>query len=974
MTVLDDLQATLASFASASRLYQLTFGSDDPDFGSGGLLVEAFAAREELQTVGARDIIVLSTNAHLELKKLLGRQASLHVSLADGSRCIFSGLINQAAMLGSEGGLARYRVRLVPWLWLLSQARTSRVWQDKSVIEIVESVFAGYSPHADWRWSDEVGPFMADTRGRSLCIQYRETDLDFISRLLTEEGLGWRQEEHDGSSGGQRLVLFADSSQGCAMPEDASSAHLLGGIGIRFHGAGSQEQQDSIQALGATRTLNPALTTVLSYDYKSKKAIAASVPTHYPVGGKHAPRLESYDHPGLYAWATRAEAERYAQLQQQAHEARNQRWQGRSSVRTLRPGTRFTLTQGPLPQHGDQAPLYAVLAVTSVGLNNLPRPAQEGLAELFGPLPELLEECLQAQTLAPAAAALPTDGMGDVIAQARLLGYANRFEAIRADIPWRPVLTDGSGLRRHPRPTAPGSQSAIVVGADGQDCANGADEIHCDRLGRIRIRFHWQNQHGHASAHANATCWVRVAQRSAGPGMGSQFLPRIGQEVLVQFLEGDINRPLVIGALYNGQGEGGLPVTPGGQPGRAADLSVYEPAHDHAAAAQGNLAGGHSPAWHGAGPGADAAQWGLRSKEFGAAGYNQLLFDDTARQGRIQLKTTQAATELNLGHLIHSADHYRGSFRGLGAELRSDAYGAIRAGAGLLLSTYAMAHDANRRDPAGDNAAGLAHLKQAARIGQNFSQAASVHQSVTFASANGSSQAGASVLDASAAPLPALLNAASGMLSGSSLAQAQADAAGKHTRPGDGQLPHSTDPIIAIAARAGLGMVAAENLQFANGETLTAISGQDSQFIGGQQFRLHSGQAIGLLGGATAPGDGQLGLQLIAAQQPIELQAQNDEIKIQARDDISILSSHAHIDWAAAKSISLSTAGGANITLEGGNITVQCPGKLLVQAGKKSFSGPTQLSYPLPKMPRSVCKRCKRNAANAGSPFSTVEG
>jgi type VI secretion system secreted protein VgrG len=972
MIALDDLHATLASFTSASRLYQLCFGNEGPDRDFGNLLVEAFAATEALQTIGARDIIVLSTNAHLQLKTLLGQPASLHVSLADGTRTAFSGLINQAAMLGSEGGLARYRVRLVPWLWLLSQARTSRVWQDKSVIEIVDSVFAGYRPHADWRWSDEVGPFMADTRPRSLCIQYRESDFDFISRLLTEEGLGWRHEERDGSTGGQRLVLFADSSQSCALPEDASSAHVLGGIGIRFHGASSMEQQDSIQALGATRTLNPALTTVLSYDYKSRRAIAASIPTHHAVGGKQAPRLESYDHPGLYAWASSAEAERYARLQQQAHEARNKLWQGRSSVRTLRPGTRFTLTQGPLQPDGDSVPAYAVLGVTSVGLNNLPRPAQEGLAELFGPLPELLADCLQAQH-SPQNAALVAHGLDDVIGQARKLGYANRFEAIRADIPWRPVLADGSGLRRHSRPTAPGSQSAIVVGASGQDSANGADEICCDRLGRIRIRFHWQDQHGHDSAHANASCWVRVAQRSAGPGMGSQFLPRIGQEVLVQFLEGDINRPLVIGALYNGQGEGGLPPTPGGQTGRGPDLAVYQPAYDHRVAGQGNTAGGHSPAWHGAGPNGSASQWGIRSKEFGATGYNQLLFDDSARQGRVQLKTTQAATELNLGHLIHGADNYRGSFRGLGAELRTDAYGAIRAGAGLLLSTYAITHDGNGRDPAGDNVAGIAHLKQAVQIGQNFSRAAATHQSVSFASVDGRSQAGASVLDPHAAPLPALLNAASGMLSGSSLEHAKADAAGKNTRPGAGQLPHSTDPIIAIAARAGLGMVAADNLQFANGETLTAISGQDSQFIGGQQFRLHSGQAIGLLGGATAPGADQLGLQLIAAQQPIELQAQNDELKIQARDDISILSSHAHIDWAAAKSISLSTAGGANITIEGGNITVQCPGKLLIQAGKKSFSGPTQLSYPLPKMPRSVCKRCKRNAANAGSPFSTVE-
>ena len=266
-----------------------------------------------------------------------------------------------------------------------------------------------------------------------------------------------------------------------------------------------------------------------------------------------------------------------------------------------------------------------------------------------------------------------------------------------------------------PKPTALGAQSAIVIGADGSDCANGSDEIYCDRLGRVRIRFHWQES-------GDASCWVRVAQRSAGGGMGSQFLPRIGQEVLVQFLENDIDRPVIVGALYNGQGEGGVAPTPGGRRKPQDEASRFAPAHDHAASAQGNLAGGNSPLWHGAsgdsaGHRNGAAQWGVRSKEFGGSGYNQLLFDDTDSQGRVQLKSSHAASELNLGHLVHAADNYRGSFRGLGAELRTDAHGAVRAGRGLLVSSYKAKHGAAMRDASGENSAGVALIQTGGHFG-----------------------------------------------------------------------------------------------------------------------------------------------------------------------------------------------------------------------------------------------------------------
>lgn len=929
--LLQELKSALVEFSSTTRLFELSVGEGRAAPGPGRLLVEAFSATDAVQQVGARDLIVLSTSAHLDLASLLGQPAHLAISLADGTRSRFGGDISEVAMLGSDGGFARYRLRISLWLWRLGQVRNSRVWQDKSVIDIVNAVFEAYRPLAIWRWSAETDQFMNDALPRSYCCQYRESDLDFVRRILAEEGLCWRFEQTDDGPG---MVLFADSSDPHTLPDDPTSA---GGGGVRYHGVSAVERQDTVQAMVARRRLHASLMTVVSPNYKSKQVVAGSSPSHTRLSRK-LPVLESFDVPGQYAYANRAQAQRYADLRMEEKEARFESWRGRSTVRTLRAGTRMTVKA--MPREGSKAPAFTVLRVTSMGVNNLPAPARHALAELFGPVRELLEECVHDHC---------NDEMALTLAQAVESGYANYFEAIPFHLPWRPELPGSEG-RSNPKPAARGSQSAIVIGADGSGFPKGADELYCDRLGRVRIRFHWQDG-------ANAGCWVRVAQRSAGGGMGFQFLPRIGQEVLVQFLENDIDRPIIVAALYNGQGEGGIVPTPGGRRDAVSQTSVFECAHDHAPSAQGNLAGGNSPIWHGAsgdsaGHRNGAAQWGIRSKEFGGSGYNQLLFDDTDAQGRVQLKCSHASTELNLGHLIHAADNYRGSFRGLGAELRTDAYGAVRAGAGLLISSYAIAHAAPWRDAAGENGPGIAMLQLAVKLAQSFDTAASTHQTVSLAAHLGAAKANASVLDDGAAPLAAMLKTVSGNVDGSNIGGAKGDAAARNAS-GDNKVPHFLDPLIAIAAKDGLGAVAGQSLQLATGETVSVFSGKDMQFAVAGQMRMHTGQAIGVLAGAVKAGEGGVGLQMITARDAIDIQAQSDEVKLQARDQVDVISANAHIDWAAAKRISLSTAGGANITIEGGNITVQCPGKIKVHAGKKSFIGPANLNYAMPKLPRS---------------------
>ena len=933
-TLTKQVATALVQFSSMTRLYALTIEDKSIDVGASGLLVEAFSADDTVNDIGTRDIIALSTSAHIELGSLLGQSASLKMSLANGTRTCFAGDISEAAMLGSDGGFTRYRVRMSSWLWRLRHARNSRVWQDKTVIDIIDAVFEAYQPVARWRWSDETSSFMADASPRSYCCQYRESDLEFVRRILAEEGLSWRFEQTDDGPG---VVLFGDSSRICAVPHDPCSA---ADGGIRYHGVSAVERQDTVQALQAQRRLQVSLTTLLSYDYKAKQIVAAESPSRIPRS-RRLPTLETYDVPGQYAYADRRQAEHYADLQMEGHEARAQIWRGRSTVRTLRAGSRMTVMGAPRRELGDEA-AFTVLRVVSVGINNLPPPAQDALAALFGPIPELLLELTHEH--------MPDD-LPLIIERAVKSGYANYFEAIPAEVPWRPQLP-GSDGRTNAKPTALGSQTAIVIGPDGSDEPSGADELYCDRLGRVRIRFHWQES-------GDASCWVRVAQRSAGGGMGSQFLPRIGQEVLVQFLENDIDRPIIVGALYNGRGEGGIAPTPGGRVGAARNDTCFEPAHDHARSAQGNLTGGNSPVWHGASAGSaghrnPTAQWGVRSKEFGGFGYNQLLFDDTDAQGRVQLRCTQTAAELNLGHLIHAADNYRGSFRGLGAELRTDAYGVVRARAGLLVSSYGVNHSAASRDAAGENSPGIGILRQAIKLAETFHSVVVTHQTVGLASHTGAAKPNASVLDEKAAPLNAMLTSISGMVDKSSLASAKADASIKNILGDEKKLPHVSASVIAVSARESFGINAGQSIQLANGETSTLMSGQDSQCVVGGQTRVHTNQAVGVLGGASKAGDEGMGLQLIAAKDSINFQAQADELKIQASDEVSVVSANAHIDWAAAKRISLSTAGGANITIEGGNITVQCPGKVTVHAGKKSFIDPENLNFLLPKLPRSA--------------------
>ena len=288
-----------------------------------------------------------------------------------------------------------------------------------------------------------------------------------------------------------------------------------------------------------------------------------------------------------------------------------------------------------------------------------------------------------------------------------------------------------------------------------------------------------------------------------------------------------------------------------------------------------------------------------------------------------------------------------------------------------MLSSYGIAPT----EPSGDNVAGIALAGQLATLAQTFSGAAKTHQTVQLAASIGSMKAKQSTLSDKEAPAAAWRTALKGMVGSDSLDAALADAGQKSVAPGDGKVPHTTDAVVAISAKAGLVVAAGQDVALLAGENVVVAAGQDLSVVTGGSARVHSGQAIGVLGGAIGAGSEAAGkgLTVIAGKGDIELQAQADRVQVAAKGDVSVQSKSSFVDWAAAKKITLATAGGARIVIEGGNITVECGGKITVRAGTKSFVGPEGHTYTLPQMSRStLCVECMLAAMRSASPLAAL--
>ena len=628
-TVLADLAASGAAlFAQNARLLTLRF-AEDSGFPEDTLLPHRLTGREGLSKSFRYELSCLCADAHLELKELLGQGIEVSLLLADGSQRLYTGLVTQAQHKGADGGFARYDLTIEPALAALDQRRNSRVFQDQTVPDIVAAILdehlaanpalaKSFQHRADL---DRTYPV------RSYCLQYRESDRAFIERLLAEEGISYRYTHGEDDTSHRAadstpdsaplhtLVLFDRNASLPDHPQDT----------LRFHRTDGIETADAIDTWEGSRRLQSGQTQLTTYDYQTVSQYPGTDPSRNRQGDAATDltaSLEDYDPQTGYYGSDPDDMARYAELRQQAKDLAGKTFAGEGSVRGLVPGHRFQLADHPI--HDQDAPEDRSFVVTDLDFqaeNNLTQEAQSSLGSLLAP--SLSNTPDAAQNTPP---------------------YRNTFNAVRRDIPLVPAYH----RTEHQKPTARGLTTATVVGPAGE-------EIYTDEHGRIKIQFHWQRPQDHPQGGANlddhSSTWVRVAMPSAGAQWGSQYIPRIGQEVVIDFIEGDIDRPLATGVVYNGS---------------------HRP-----------------PTFSGAGQlPANKTLSGHKSKEYKGSRYNELLFDDSTGEIRTKLSSEHGKSQLNQGYLIHPRTDGKGDPRGEGFELRTDEAGALRAAKGILISAW----------------------------------------------------------------------------------------------------------------------------------------------------------------------------------------------------------------------------------------------------------------------------------------------
>lgn len=442
--------------------------------GSTALVFHALTANEALSSVGEYEIDCLSEETDIDLDAILGKQISLRVALPNEHERYFSGYVTRFAHTGTAGRFQTYRASVRPWLWFLGLTSDCRIFQAKTVPDIVKEVFADHAI-ANFRLA-----LIGQYRQRDYCVQYRETDLDFVSRLLEEEGIYYFFEH---SANKHTLVLA-----------DAYSAHssVPGYAEVDFveNRQGSAEELGFVHRWKFERQVTPGKVVLQDYDFtKPSVQLAGSA----VVSREHdESQHELFDYPGEFEQAS--DGQHYAQVRIDEQHARFELAQASTTARGLAVGHLFKLTGHA---RRDQNREYLIVSAES----------------------RIVAEELESVPLA--------DGGST---------FESHFTALNSRQDFRPP-------RNTPRPQVKGPQTAVVVGPAG-------DEIHTDAHGRAKVQFHW-DRYGKNDEHSS--CWVRVSHPLAGKNWGFIAIPRIGQEVIVDFLEGDPDQPIITGRVYNAE-------------------------------------------------------------------------------------------------------------------------------------------------------------------------------------------------------------------------------------------------------------------------------------------------------------------------------------------------------------------------------------------------------------------------------------
>lgn len=441
------------------------------------LLLTGVRGREALSEPFSFQLELLSENWKISPHRIVGRPVTFSIPLDEESKRHFNGVVRRFSRgpATDNGGLCRYRAELVPWLWFLIRSSNCRVFSKKSVKDILEKIFETSSIAHAHRF-DLSGEYPA----REYCVQYRETDFAFVSRLLEEEGMFYyfrhAPDKHE--------LIVADAATAYKNCAEGTVEYFPGdrvGDRITFWDHGYEFRSGS-------SSLN-------DYNFEAPRTdLTTRSRTRDGMSGSE--QFALYDYPGGYTETSLGD--RIVRVRMEQEEVPGDTVTAESTCRTLHPAGCFTL-------HSEQF-------------------APEDHNERFV-LVSVEHEASDASYLQERSGGL---------------GYGNRIVCIPAKTDFRPARTT-------PKPSVQGLESAVVVGADGKPDGRDKDAVHTDKYGRVKVKFHWDR------AEKSESCWVRTSQSWAGSGWGTMFLPRVGQEVVVSFLGGDPDRPVVTGSVYNAE-------------------------------------------------------------------------------------------------------------------------------------------------------------------------------------------------------------------------------------------------------------------------------------------------------------------------------------------------------------------------------------------------------------------------------------
>jgi len=839
----------------AGRLLQL-----HTPLGPDHLLALRAHGQERLGRLPRYVVDVACADPDFDPERLIGQPVRLALMLDDGSLAYRHGLVQGLDYLGSDGGLHDWQLVFRPWFMLLEYRSDCRIWQNRSLPEILAEVLAHYEQAGDGYRLELRREYPA----LSYVTQFNESDAHFVQRWCEQEGLFWYV-EHDAE--GHRLV-FTD---------DADSLQPLAPQLLRFHRQAATEARDGITGWRTGGRLLSGQVSARSVDYRSHgQPREAQTPA---LSAASAPRaLERYGYRGQYGWNAQERGDWLGQVRMEQQESAARRIHGEGGVRQMCAGHWFELSQHPLyDDKGAEARRFLLIEVEFFAQSNLPLAEQRRVPQ--GSLDPLLAEAWRGHGLAPEAR-LEAPGF-----------YLNRFEGQTWPLPYR-------SPQEHFKPEHPGPQTAVVVTPPGH-------EVFTDELNRICVRFHWDRLSPDGEL---STCWLRMLQPSSGPEWGSVHVPRAGEEVLVTFLDNDIDRPLVLGQVY----------------------------------------GGHRPAWHSSG-----LMSGYKSKEIAGSGFNQWVMDDSTGQVRTQIHSSYGCSQLNLGYLIDQQGNRRGALRGSGFELRTDAYGALRAQQGLYLSTWARG---NAQGGQLDSGEAQAQLKDSEERLRSLSESARQHNAEAL-------QAGLDSLQQLNSDAELRYGEQTGADTGPSSQQRNGgDTAWAIRSGGRGQAPGYHKPLLIASAPADIATATPQSTHLHSGKHLTLSTGADISLASGQSLLASVAQRISLFAQSA-------GAKLFAAKGKVELQAQSDDMELTAQKTVRITSTSQRIEIAAQEEI-LITSGGAYIRLKGGNIEIHAPGAIDVKGAKKVFSGPTRLNPDNPAWPSASVNsklRLRTGRSNAAS-------